>query len=524
MENIVLYSRVSTLDQNFESQFEDLKRWATANSFNVVATFGEKVSGYDVNAERKEYDNMKEYVIKNSIKHVGIWEISRLSRSMIKTVNELDFFTKNNINIHFKKENIESLSSNVTNQLLITILSSMAQMERDTFIDRGIRGRITAVMRGRAIGYSTMPYGYTKDEKGLIVINEEEAKIVRKFYDWTIKGWQLNTMAREVNSMDIPTRHTIQGKKRKIYTGEEVKITWKPNVIRRIVQNTIYKGVRIYKELTVPMPAIVDDKTWNKAQDRFKYRIGYMNRTKYDYLFKSLMKCGHCNFTFISSTNSRTKYSLYRDNGNNFRYKKCKEINSLNSKFIDDTIYKQLFLNKEGMLKAHKDLRNESNIDDKKNQILYYKKELEKLETKRKRVVKLYTEGHINDDEFNKENENIRKDKIDFENKLNMFNMSLNIRQFLGTKDVMLKYANTDKFNVKREFVEKYVNRILIYRVKGTNLQFEKKLYKNEKTLYFEIFAFGNPEPLKTVLTVYSKNVVVNSKMGYNRETGYLKC
>jgi site-specific DNA recombinase len=522
MEKIVLYSRVSTLDQNYESQFEDLRRWAASNNFEVVASYGEKVSGYDINAERVEYDKMKDFVIKNNIFNIGIWEISRLSRSMVKTVTEIDWFTKHKINLHFKKENLRSISDNVTNQLLITILSSMAQMERDTFIDRGIRGRMSAVMRGRAIGYSTMPYGYGKDEKGIIKIAEEEAKIVRKFYDWTIKGWQLNTMAREVNSLNIPTRHTLQGKKRKIYTGETMLITWKPNVIRRIVQNTIYKGVRFYRDIKVPMPAIVDEETWNKAQDRFKYRIGYMNRTKYDYLFKSMMRCGHCNFTFITSTNSRTKYSLYSDNGRQNRYRKCLEINALSTKVIDDVLYKQLFLNKDGLVQAHKDLKKDSNIEDKKNQVIYYKNEIVKLESKQKRIVKLYSEAYINEDEFKNEMESIRKDKIEFENKISMNNMSLNIRQFLGTKDVMMKYYNTNKFNVKREFVEKYVNKILIYRVRKTNLKFEKPLHKNEKTLYIEIYAFGNLEPLRIVLTVYTKNVIVDRNLSYFKEIGYL--
>ena len=43
MEQIVLYSRVSTQDQNYQSQFDDLRKWAKGNNFRVMETFGEKV-------------------------------------------------------------------------------------------------------------------------------------------------------------------------------------------------------------------------------------------------------------------------------------------------------------------------------------------------------------------------------------------------------------------------------------------------------------------------------------------------
>ena len=84
MKPIVIYQRVSTQDQDFQSQIDDLKNWAKGNDFNVVASFGEKVSGYDPDAEQIEYKKMKEYVLHHNIKNVAIWEISRLSRSMGK--------------------------------------------------------------------------------------------------------------------------------------------------------------------------------------------------------------------------------------------------------------------------------------------------------------------------------------------------------------------------------------------------------------------------------------------------------
>jgi len=121
---MVLYSRVSTQDQDYKSQFDDLRKWCKLNSFKVTKVFGEKVSGYDITKERAEYEAMKEYVIENHIKSIACWEISRLGRSTSKTLAEIEFFSSHNVNIFFKKENLSTLSDNATNKLILTILSS----------------------------------------------------------------------------------------------------------------------------------------------------------------------------------------------------------------------------------------------------------------------------------------------------------------------------------------------------------------------------------------------------------------
>ena len=179
MEKMVLYFRVSLMKQDYKSQTEDLRRWAKSNNFNVVKEFGEKVSGYDLSAERIEYEKLKEYVLENDIKNIGVWEISRFSRSMVKTRTEIDYFTSKGINIWFRKEGLCSISDNKANRLLITILSAMAEMERETIVERNLRGKFSAVIQGKATLYGIMPYGYAKDEKGYLIINEKEAKIIK---------------------------------------------------------------------------------------------------------------------------------------------------------------------------------------------------------------------------------------------------------------------------------------------------------------------------------------------------------
>lgn len=525
MEAIVLYSRVSTLDQNFERQFEDLQVWAKLNNFNVVASYGEKVSGYDPEAERTEYENMKAYVLKNNIKNIGIWEISRLSRSMVTTVAEIAFFTKHKINLHFKKENLQSISDNVTNQLLITILSSMAQMERDTFIDRANSGRLKAVKRGRMIGYSNPPYGYTSDENGIIIVEEEEAKVIRMIFDLADKGVTLYGICQQLNSLGIPTRAELDGKLRTMQNGENIKIVWKPVVVRRNLQRTLYKGVRIYKGNEIAVPSIVSTDIWERVQQRFKDNIGYINRTKFEYLFKGKLKCGVCGRSWATYTNKKDMCSYYMCTGITDMGHKCINGKYISTKLIDKVIFKSLFEHLSINETVLDDKKKESKYEELKSQIIFFKNEIEKLEAKKKRLVKMFTEGFLEESEFNREQLTIKNLTVELNNKIKLNENSLTLSEDININELLTSIYRTDDYNLKREFVVKYINSVVIYNLKGTNIKFDNDLRPDDKILYAKVFAFNYPEPVHVVMTTRTNQVyisVIENMIDFNESRSFL--
>lgn len=136
MEKLVIYSRVSTEEQDYNSQIDDLKKWTTSNNYKIIDVFAEKVSGYDLTKERVEYDKMRKFVVDKKINNILTWELSRFGRSSLNTLNEIDYFSKKGVNIIFYKENLQTLSDDLTNKLLLSILTSMAEMERDTIVER----------------------------------------------------------------------------------------------------------------------------------------------------------------------------------------------------------------------------------------------------------------------------------------------------------------------------------------------------------------------------------------------------
>lgn len=521
MESMVLYSRVSTSTQEYANQFRDLEEWSILQKFNVVERFGEKVSGYSLDVERIEFDKMKNYIIKNGIKHIGVWDMSRFGRSMTRSLNDIEDFNKIGVSIHFKKEGLTTISNNVLNTLLMANLSAMAQMERDTFLERGKSGRMGAVLKGRMIGYSNIPYGYQRSEAGILEVNEDEAKIIRLMFDLAIKGVSLYGIAQELESLDVPTRNTLKGKKRTQHNGDEVKIRWKANVVGRNLKRTLYKGLRVYKGVDIKVPLIVSEEIWDKAQTRFAENLGYLNRKTSHCLFKGKMKCGIDNHSYVTYT-TKTKLSYYLCTERNGRSNYKCQTGYLNSKMLDDNLYEILFQHKDSMLTVNNDIRKGYGIEEMNRQIENYKNDIIKLEAESKKVVKLYRSDFYSDDEHAKEQLKIRNKITELNNNISMIVTKLKSYNNIGLAETLSSYWYTDNFDLRREFVTKYVDKILIYKADKTNIEFKNPLHNNEKIVYIEMWAFGSISPLRIVLTPYSKNVVISNKLVFFNDFKYL--
>lgn len=522
MEKVVIYSRVSTQDQNYISQFEDLKKYANANSYNVIKCFGEKVSGYDQTVERTEYENMKSFVVKNNIKLILIWELSRLGRSSLQTLNEINYFTKLGINIFFKKENLYTITDNVINNLLINLLSSIAEMERTTINERATRGRISSAEKGKRVNLPVMPYGY-KEENHYIKIDEEEAKVIEQIYSEAILGISLRQICNKLNSQNILTRQTSLGKKRLLRNGTEIKILWRPGTIRKILKNTLYKGERKYRNLIIPVPAIITSDTYNKVQERLANHIGYINRTKYPYLFKSKIYCGHCGLMYSGRTDTRYKIlqSRYLCTGASDKGIKCK-AGTFNTQRFDNFIYNGILLSGNLIKPIIEENQKNFNENDKRDQINWFTNQLVSKEERWKRCINLYKNGNIDQKELLFEENRYKSEKIAIE--LQRKKLEKEIENYKGTdvlKQILAMVGETN-FDIKREFVNKYIERIVIYKVDKTTNKIYSEVHGQNKIIYIEIFAFGNTKPIKAVMASRGDSFSEKS-IQFNKVTNFLK-
>ena len=141
MKNYVWgYARVSTTSQNLERQFDALKKYGVDEIYN------EKITG--TKRERPELMKMLERMTEGDT--VVIESLSRLGRSTKDLIELVELFKVRGVNLVSLKESIDTNTS--TGKLLFTLMSAIAQFERDCIADRTTEGLKAARARGRVGG------------------------------------------------------------------------------------------------------------------------------------------------------------------------------------------------------------------------------------------------------------------------------------------------------------------------------------------------------------------------------------
>jgi|SRR3989338_114313 len=150
---VAIYCRTSKIDQNPENQKIELEKYA-------------KAMGYDYKIFEEQESTRKTRPVKNDIFQdalrkkwdlILVWKLDRWARSMQELINDLELLKQNNVQFKTLKENIV-LDDNPTNKLMINILSSFAQFERDIIRERTMAGLERARQQGKKLGRPKSPH------------------------------------------------------------------------------------------------------------------------------------------------------------------------------------------------------------------------------------------------------------------------------------------------------------------------------------------------------------------------------
>lgn len=141
MKNFVFgYARVSTEQQNLDRQLDMLQK------YGVDFIYNEKMTGTKRN--RPELEKLLERLTEGDT--VVVESLSRLGRSTKDLIWLIETFNSKGVNLISLKESIDTTTS--TGKLLFTLMSAIAQFERDVIADRTREGLNSARARGRKGG------------------------------------------------------------------------------------------------------------------------------------------------------------------------------------------------------------------------------------------------------------------------------------------------------------------------------------------------------------------------------------
>ena len=180
---VVIYSRVSTITQDYKRQTEELKEYAHKMGFQVVNTFEEKISGGKNNEDRPKLMAMINFIKENKIDKVLCWELSRIGRNTIEVLKTIKLLNDNCISLFIKNYNIETLNDkceiNPLSQFMIQILTSVSEMEKTTIRQRVKSGYDSFRKAGGKVGRKE---GFRKDNEALLTEHKDVVKLLKQDY------------------------------------------------------------------------------------------------------------------------------------------------------------------------------------------------------------------------------------------------------------------------------------------------------------------------------------------------------
>src|SRR5579862_7529286 len=148
MKRAVLYTRVSTVDQNLETQLLDLRQMAAQRGLEVLQEYSDKISG--VKAKRPGLDQLMIDARRGKFDVVLVWASDRVARSVRHFLEVLDELNRLNIEFVSFREQLDT--GGALGRAIIVIVAAVAELERSLIVERVRAGMRRARLDGTHIG------------------------------------------------------------------------------------------------------------------------------------------------------------------------------------------------------------------------------------------------------------------------------------------------------------------------------------------------------------------------------------
>lgn len=389
---------------------------------------GKNISG------RPEFQQMLKDIKsgKDDVDYVLVFKLSRFGRNAADTLNLLQFMEDFGVNLLCVEDGIDSAGA--AGKLIISVLASVAEIERANISEQTMAGRKQKARDGKWNG-GFAPYGYklvAKDgEKSkVLVIDDEEAELIRLIYKQYLGGMGIGNVAKWLND---------NGYKKKIRQNGSVSLI-SSAFVKGVLDNPVYSGKIAYgrrrtekiegtrnefhvvkqdgdsyKLYPGQREAIIDEDTWYRVQAKRMKNAFKREKThslEHEHILSGFVKCPRCGASMYGVVNRKKKkgsdefytdmwYYLCKNqkmvSGHLCDYKKHIRQEELNTEIINLI---QFVFGGENDLKKHMLQRLES--EDVMDELLEEKerlaKEKDKLESKKAKLLRRIAELDIDDE------------------------------------------------------------------------------------------------------------------------------
>lgn len=340
MKKCYIYTRVSTEMQadgySLDAQKEKLKKYAQYQEMVIVDEYSDAGSGKNI-ADRYDFSRMLSDIKaeKDKIDFVLVFKLSRFGRNAADVLGSLQIMQDYGVNLICVEDGIDS--SKDSGKLMISVLSAVAEIERENILIQTMEGRKQKAREGKWNG-GFAPYGY-KLVEGNLVIAEDEVDVIKVIYNkFTTTNMGINAVASYLNN------NGYKKKKRQNGTLDAFSASF----VKAVLDNPVYCGkiaygrrknekiqgernkYHIVKQKEFPIydgihEAIVPEEIWQAAQEKRKITgFKYEKKHSLDHanILSGILKCPNCGASMYGNVNRKKKKdgTYYRD----YFYYACK--------------------------------------------------------------------------------------------------------------------------------------------------------------------------------------------------------
>lgn len=326
---VAAYCRVSTDTEDqlnsYKSQvkyytelIKSKPEWSLAGIYADEAITGTQVK------KREDFQRLINDCMNGDVDMVITKSISRFARNTLDTLKYVRMLKDKGVAVFFEEENINTLT--MDGELLLVILSSVAQQEVENISANVKKGLKMKMQRGELVGFQgCLGYDYNPADK-TITINEEEAAVVRYIFQRYTEGAGGSVIAKELENLGYKTKRGSP--------------KWADSTVIGIIKNEKYKGdILLGKTFTVdPISKrrlynfgeedqfyirehhepIISEEVFEAAQEILRRRAkprslnvdGKREKFSRKYAFSCMIECGFCGGTLTRrSWHSSSQYN-----------------------------------------------------------------------------------------------------------------------------------------------------------------------------------------------------------------------
>ena len=415
MNRAAIYARVSDKSQDGEDktsiaeQTGDMEAYCESKGLTITARYQEVGRGWS--KKRPEFQRMLADARKGRFDVIVCWKSDRLSRGMYPAAALMEVVEAHQIRLEAVLDAIDMKT--------FGLMAAIGKIELDNFRERSTMGKRGTAKQGRA-PTGRLPYGYRIGDDGRPEVIEEQAEVVRRiFHMYVHEGMRAYSIAVRLTDEEIPTQ-----------TG---KLTWLQSRVHHVLGNATYTGSWVYGKyrhvstedgmkvydqprdtwIEIPVPQVIDDETWERAQKLKKQRsIKAKRNTRVLYLLQHLLKCGECgrnfhtraSWTTTSVRNGKaytyeltTPRRYYMCNGTQSLRLRCREKPYIRAEQLEEPIWSEVkrVLQNPDLIVAGIATLDSQEGGGMEEEIAQAERDLRSIQMEEDRAIRLFVSGKI---------------------------------------------------------------------------------------------------------------------------------